>query len=71
MKFSDWYYSSQQPQLPGVYERLVPSGTYSYWDGKRWYGYANTPKMANDNYIYFGPSRMQYVMWRGLAKPAK
>lgn len=72
MKLSVWYLSDVKPQLPGVYERMLPRGNrYSYWDGKTWYGWADTLGDAYRNYTHYGPSSRQDVPWRGLAKPAK
>jgi hypothetical protein len=63
-----WYPGDVKPVRVGVYERKSHTGTFSYWDGKRWgMGAHFARQAANDR----DPSAFQREPWRGLTKEAK
>ena len=65
-----WFHASIKPVRQGVYQRDMGAtgrGTFSYWDGERWYGWGFTVAIAKNNYAHT-PSAVQDAPWRGLAK---
>ena len=68
MKLTDWIPGNVKPVRVGVYQREYDSGDvqYSYWNGKFWGLYGETPKEA-ESWVDT-PSTGQTLPWRGLAE---
>lgn len=64
-KLTGWYDRGQRPARPGIYQRLMPQGgyTYSYYGDGQWLRGLLTPELANETRK---PSFWQRLPWRGL-----
>ena len=73
-RLTKWISGDTKPVHVGVYQRDYRNArgdrgagiTYSYWDGKRWFTYGETPEKAVQ-WARFS-SAYQSLPWRGLAK---
>ena len=72
MKLTKWIPGNVKPVRVGVYERFYDRTTpwrsirYSYWNGKFWGVYADTPEEAKR--LSTIRSLEQTLPWRGLAR---
>ena len=71
MKLTKWIPGNVKPVRVGVYQRKYDSGDvqYSYWNGKFWSVYGETPEEA-ESWVDT-PSTGQTLRWRGLARKPK
>lgn len=71
LKLTGWYKGTQKPKRVGVYQRdygtkrLEGDLVYSFWNGKEWMCFGNTPNEAAARRF---PSVDQTSEWRGLAE---
>lgn len=68
MKVTQWFPSSVLPAHKGPYNCLVDGSPrwFRFFDGKRWYGWAGTPKLALAVFRDGIVATTQHVRWRGL-----
>lgn len=67
-----WFSADSKPARPGVYQRnfgflASESPVFSYWDGRNWYWWGETPVAAQGNFLNGSFSMCQAGFgWRGL-----
>jgi hypothetical protein len=69
-----WFHGREKPARKGVYQQWSGSGAligYQYWDGRKWYVWAETAAVALARYKHrhFVADDFQHDSWRGLSCP--
>jgi hypothetical protein len=64
-ELTPWFAGADKPGRAGVYQRSLPAGPYSCWDGLHWFQDRASVAVAA---VQIRRSRYQEASWRGLVE---